>query len=322
MTADSYAKELHLLRSLLISTSLQRRRDIEALELIQQFPDIPQWDLGELNIEDSVWEYVRKNGYDPKVVLCHPDVILYKPITSLYYRGLAGLSIKTAKTYMGAIESLEQGNPNAHLSKEKALLMAQTYNSFICPIIKGSKEWTPEDGYRNIIANLGISLDGSMRNKIGEIAEDRVATFILEWLNEKSLIIEPDNLDELLLKEELPSRCLIEGDIDMKFGSEPDISFIGKNQVLLVTVEIKGGTDPAAALERYGAAKKSFQHAIDVSPRCVNFYLGAVFTNELENRMDNDRLVHKRFNIVDLLKSENNRNEFFNELFHHSLRII
>jgi hypothetical protein len=33
-------------------------------------------------------------------------------------------------------------------------------------------------------------------------------------------------------------------------------------QTLLAVVEIKGGIDPAGALERYVAATKSFQHAL------------------------------------------------------------
>lgn len=70
---------------------------------------------------------------------------------------------------------------------------------------------------------------------------------------------------------------MLKGDMTMRFDSEPDISFTEDNEYLAV-VEIKGGIDPAGALERHGAATKSFQHAIEGNPRCKNFYLGGVYT--------------------------------------------
>ena len=107
----------------------------------------------------------------------------------------------------------------------------------------------------------------------------------------------------------------------MRFGSEPDISFWRKEELLAV-VEIKGGTDPAGALERYGAATKSFQHAVQTASRCRNFYLGAVFTPELERRIGEDRLVERPFNLVAILDKKETREEFLTELFHHTLRLI
>ena len=47
----------------------------------------------------------------------------------------------------------------------------------------------------------------------------------------------------------------------------------------MAVIEVKGGTDSAGALERYGAAKKSFEHAIEVSPRCKNFYIDYAIIN-------------------------------------------
>src|SRR5437773_11793068 len=106
----------------------------------------------------------------------------------------------------------------------------------------------------------------------------------------------------------------------MRFSSEPDIAFEQRG-IVKATGEIKGGIDPAGALERYGAAKKSFEHAVQRSSRCRNFYLGGVFTPELQRRIDADRLVEKTYNIIALLNDETVRAEFFNELFHHTLRM-
>lgn len=323
MTESSqYTDDLRLIKSLLIVTSLQKRKDLQAIKLIKEFSSELTWKpFSNLLIDKDVWKYaVEKQGYDPKLVFCHPDVLTYKPATSVYYRGLCGLSLKAAKNYFGAVEPLEAGNPRARLGNEKALKMARTYNTFICSIIKNSTDWTLENGYRTIIATLGITIDGIMRNKVGEIAEERIRTQILEWLLERSLIVEP-SLTKNQLSENIPSVCSLKGNVIMRFGSEPDISF-SRDDVLLAVVEIKGGIDPAGALERYGAATKSFQHSIHVSPRCKNFYLGAVFTPELERRISTDRLVEKTFNIIEILDDPEKRQHFFNELFHHTLRLI
>jgi len=87
-------------------------------------------------------------------------------------------------------------------------------------------------------------------------------------------------------------------------------------------IEIKGGTDPAGALERYGAATKSFQHSIEMNRRCKNFYLCAVFTKELKRRINEDCLVEKSFDIIKLIQNPAYRSDFFKEIFHHTLRLI
>jgi hypothetical protein len=319
--SNQYTEDLRLLKSLLIVSSLQKRKDFRALKLIKKFPGKLKWKpLRNLLIDAEVWEYaVETQGYDPTLVFCHPDILLYKPATSLYYRGLCGLSLKAVRDYFGAVDSLEAGSPGARLNKEKALKMARTYNTFICSIIKNSTDWTLENGYRTIIATLGITIDGVMRNKIGNIAEERIRVLILEWLIERGLIVEPA-LTKKQMYENIPSACTLRENIIMQFGSEPDISF-SRNDILLAVIEIKGGIDPAGALERYGAATKSFQFAIRVSPRCKNFYLGAVFTPELEKRIGRDRLVEKTFNIIEILDKPKIRKQFFNELFHHTLRL-
>lgn len=319
---NNYTDQLRLVKSLLIVTSLQKRADLKAVKLIKQCPEKLDWEpFSNLMIDEEVWSYaVTTQKYDPKLVFCHPKVLLYKPATSLYYRGLCGLSLKAARDYFGAIDGIEAGKPRARLSEDKALKIARTYNTFICSIIKNSTDWTLENGKRTIIATLGITLDGVMRNKIGEIAEDRVRTLILEWLWEQDLVVEP-----ILKKEEIyeniPKECTLKDKITMRFSSEPDISFM-KGGELLAVVEIKGGIDPAGALERYGAATKSFQHSIGISSKCRNFYLGAVFTPELEKRMKEDRLVEKSFNIIEILDNPTYRDDFFTELFHHALRLM
>jgi hypothetical protein len=317
-----YIHDLRLIKSLLIVTSLQKRDDLKAVQLIKAFPGKLKWKpLNGLLIHPEVWAYaVITQRYDPKLVFCHPKILIHSPVTSLYYRCLCGLSLKAARDYFGAVDSLEAGHSRAPLDTAKAFKMARTYNTFICSIIKNSTTWTLENGHRTIVATLGITLDGVMRNKVGDIAEDRIRTLILEWLIDRGLIVQPSMTKEKIY-ERTRGVYTLKGNVSMRFGSEPDISFT-KGDDLLGVIEIKGGIDPAGALERYGAATKSFQQAVQQSSHCKNFYLGAVYTTELKRRISKDRLVEKTFNIIEILDQPEARYRFFSEVFHHTLRLI
>ena len=55
--------------------------------------------------------------------------------------------------------------------------------------------------------------------------------------------------------------------VNLTYGSEPDILF-EKNGEYVVTIEVKGGKDPAGALKRLGAVQKSFE---ETPVQCHNF---------------------------------------------------
>ncbi|MGH8012872.1 MAG: hypothetical protein ACREQ4_10270 [Candidatus Binataceae bacterium] len=122
----NYAKDLQLARSLLIVASLQKRRDLKARQAVGSFEETLEWEpLDMFMIDREVWSYaVDRQLYDPKFVFCHPKIILRDPSTSLYYRGLSGISIKIAKGHVGAIEGLEMGSSRARITDEKALRIA------------------------------------------------------------------------------------------------------------------------------------------------------------------------------------------------------
>ena len=323
---SDYIDNLRKIKSLLIVNSLQNKVDQKAYKLIKNYDGQLDWSAQELMIDQDTWDYIaHTRKYTAQLIFCHPDVLMKYPITSLYYRGLTGLSIKAAKDYIGAIERIEEGGENARISEERALTMSQVYNTFICSNIKGSTNWTLENGKRTIIATLGITLDGSMRNRVGDIAEERIRTMVVNRAQENDLLVEPELKGPVDSVKSLPNACSLKANVQMEFTSEPDISFYSvKNsgKELLATIEIKGGTDPAGALERYGAATKSFQHALSQNNRCKNFFLAASITPELEKRIKEDRLVEKYFNIIDIMEEEKISHEFFNELFHYTLRLI
>lgn len=318
---SDYRDELRRIRSIQLTASLQKRADQHVQQLIRDFRADLNWkNTRGLLIEPAVWEYVRER-YDPKLVFCHPDVLVQIPSTSLYYRGLCGLSIKAAKSYFGSIEAIESGNPRAIVSQEKALKMARAYNEFICSIIKNSSNWTLEDGFRAIIATMGITIDGSMRSKVGSIAEMRLKSLLLESLSQRDLLVDPRlEPEQLVHPEALPRKFVLRNEIIMRFGSDPDVAF-EKNDQYLAVLEIKGGIDPAGALERYGAVKKTFEHALGRSPRCETFLIAAVETREVAERIKSDRLVRHSFSMIRLLEDPSYRSTFLDDLFNHALRL-
>ncbi len=183
------------------------------------------------------------------------------------------------------------------------------YNAVICSIVTGNTEWRVENGYRNILATIGITEDGAMCNIIGQEAENSIRTAIVEWVREHDLLEgnEPkDETDEWRLK----------GQVRMRFGSEPDIGF-SRNEVLTVLIEIKARKDPAGALERLGVIQKTFNEA---PPGCKNFLILGVITETLKKRLTQIKM-ERYFDIDDLLHEKNKWADFMNEIFHYTLRI-
>jgi hypothetical protein len=321
-----YVTELRKIRAILITSRLKDKFDIVALEIIQKYEKKLDWsNRSEIGIDEEAWDYVKKTlDADPKLVFCHPDVLIQDPRTSLYYRGLSSLSLKAVRDYAGGVDSLEEGARKRPLTTEQARRIASAYNPFISSIVSGVDDWTLEDGHRAVIATIGITLDGVMRNKIGTVAENRVRKMIVEWASENGIIESPAITDEILTREQLPKHYQLAGNVEMEFGSEPDVSFYqideGKKKLVCV-LEIKGGTDPAGALERYGAATKSFQSSLEENKHCQNFLLSAVYTEELTRRISDDRLVHKYYDIIKLIEDKDEREKLFKEVFHFTLRI-
>ena len=167
-----------------------------------------------------------------------------------------------------------------------------------------------ENGYRNIVATMGVTLDGSFRNQIGKVAEREIKESVLRWMKDRSLIDPEEDFKESA-EYSLPNRGV------MRFGSEPDISFL-RDGSLVATIEIKGGTDPAGALERLGAMSKSFA---ETPPGCVNFLVAGVITPEMKVRLDEIGTV-KVYLLGDLVKRGEKWDEFTNEVFHYAVRVI
>ena len=307
--------ELATQRALIITEHIRERSDVEVRQIIENF-NIPldfEDRLEDLAIAQEAWEYIGQEQIDPKLVFAHPNVLRAHPQTSLHYRGISTLPRKRVSGLAGNVDDWEDGTFRRIPSLDRCLRVARLYNIVISVIITGTDGWALENGYRNILVTLGISEDGGLRNLVGQEGEAAVKKRIAEWLETNDSI--PTEVQE--------STTLIgaDGDLRMVYGSEPDIKFESLTEgewQIISTVEIKSGTDPAGALERLGAIQKSFEQT---PTRSRNFAVLGVVTPEMRRRLD-DLNVARDFALYQIMNDDRAWDDFIQELFHHTLRII
>ena len=181
-------------RSAIIAERIRKRTDTRLQGLIAEFKQPLSFSSSDnLMISPAAWSHVQSSGMEPKQVFAHPDLLLQHPETSEYYRGIALLSRKRVSAIATSVDSWEDAERRSHVNEEKCREVARLYNTVISSIIEGATDWTLENGYRNIVANMGITLDGAIRNLIGQDAENIVKERILKWLGDQGLIIKRDN---------------------------------------------------------------------------------------------------------------------------------
>lgn len=298
-------------RSAVIAERIQQRTDLALRQIIAEFAcEITFFPLDEFMISQGAWDHVTSSGFDPKLVFAHPSLLSRQPRASEYYRGIALLPRKRVSEIAGAIDSWEDGSRTA-LRENHLRRVVNLYNAVISSIIEGSTGWTLENGYRNVIATMGIGLDGAVRNLIGQDAEQFIKARIRKWLDSQQLMTQHNDEETQF---ELPDSY------SMRFSSEPDIEFCrivdGKSTVV-ATIEIKGGKDRAGALERLGAIQKSFEAT---PANCVNILIAGIITTEMSARL-NRLPIGKIFLLDDLTYDGEPWVEFLNEVFHHTVRI-
>ncbi len=323
--SSEYRRVQSQLRSQAMARNLQQRLDLRVRGIVEAM-------VGEVSFEPPLeaylisqdsWDHVADLGIEPALVFCHPDMLEKEPFVSLYYRGIGGLSLKEVQIQARSVTTWERDPASRkrkpRLTSSAANDVACLYNCVTSSIIENTSNWVLENGYRTIIASLGISFDGTMRNRIGQEAEQRVRRLLLRFCDKHGLLVEPDypSLDSPI---EGGSQWRLREGVVMAFGSEPDVAF-RKEGSLESTIEVKGGTDPAGALERLGAAVKSATAALADNPRCKNFLVAGVITDEMRHRLEQERLFEKYFNMVELLSDEARQREFFDEVFNHALRL-
>ena len=99
------------------------------------------------------------------------------------------------------------------------------------------------------------------------------------------------------------------------FSSEPDISLLNKQGTTVGVIEVKGGADPAGALERYGAAKKSFEESRRINAQVKTILVASCITSEVQTRIQQDPAISHYFNLTEMLSDATTTSRFMQQIF-------
>jgi len=291
--------------------------EIDALVKIN---DSYKWvERSQWGISQEAWEYVAGSELSPLRVFCHPRVIIEQPRLIAYYRNIAALSQKAVQTLAFNVKRFELGK-REDLSYEKALLLCQLFNTHVSTIIESTLTFSQRDLDALLFASAGAQINGSWLNAIGNEAEMVVKRLLSSFLVKRGLVVGLlDKKEHSLTLDEVEDLMRILADIrvirllngtSMVFGAEPDVALLAPTGQTMAVIEVKGGKDPAGALERYGAAKKSFEKTLEDNPNAITIYLASCITDEVERRLVEDATVQQVFNLTVLLGNEAQRNDF------------
>lgn len=263
------------------------------------------WDLEKLGLSEKAWNRVIHRGMKPIRVFAHPYVLQTVARSVGYYRGLALVSLKSMNNIKLSIERFETGRSKTPLSEEKALAVARRLNELISRLVEADDQIDPRefDLWRGMTA--GSTAQGSWQNRKGNVAEDLVKGFIKRRIRDRMLLASGSG--------DGASATLTDGRI-VRYGSEPDIAFLGEGQQVVAAVEIKGGIDTAGVLERVGAAIKSLSRVKNenVSATTVLIMYRVAVTDQAQQDLESHRAdIDHWFTIEDVLNRDDTRQEIF-----------
>jgi hypothetical protein len=278
-------------------------------------------------------------GHDSKIpyalMFCDPSLIQKHPEIIAYYRNIAALSQKSVK-YLTNIdvkpfESDAFAKPDLEIAKN----LAKLFNEHVSIILESTLgKITRTDIQAIFLTSVGAQIDGAWRNAVGEEAEKLVKNIILEEAIERKIIIAVIGSDNRSVSFDLNMLDSIVANLDtlrgivcksatahkILFSSEPDISIFDSKNKLLAVVEVKGGADPAGALERFGAAKKSFQNELIKYPNIKTMLVASCFTDEVLRRLEEEisngkSLIHEYYNLSEIMSDYKIRCNFIDSIF-------
>jgi len=308
------------LRSLFFHRRMRESKFQELIGMVSQLdPASYDWsDLEALGISKSAWNYVNGKRFPVCQIFCHSEVIQANPRLIAYYRGVAGLPLKGIAKLAFGTAGLEAGK--GRLSPERARRLAASLNEVISAIVDSDPTYSVADATLLLHATIGATIDGSWRNRVGEEATRQVKELITRYFLAEGLMAQAIGLQGEGIKPDpqLPigeiTGFVTNNDYKVTFGSEPDVEVQGPDGELIGVIEVKGGIDPAGALERYGAAKKTFDKALNRNPRAFTMYLASCITPTVRERIDANRTIRKVFNLTEVLFDEDKRLRFLQEI--------
>jgi len=256
----------------------------------------------------------------------HPLRIQQNPQSILYFRSINCLSQKTMTNFkVKDLVALERGEKIPTF--EESMHFATIFNEHMSHIIEQRGVPSKEELLSAYFSTAGTQLIGMWINDVGSNAEKSFGNLMIEFLKKQDYIKgiikkngECISYDEDITIEDIHGAkkrykgLLLRNDYSIFFASEPDVS-IYKGDELICAMEIKGGTERAVALERYGATKKSLDNTRNFHPRSHTIYVCGCITEELVRRVHLDNTVDELYDLLSLLsKQEEATKTFFTSI--------
>ena len=318
-------KAHYTLRSSTFSRKLKELSFFEFEKRIRTLAELDEafsWDKrNEWGIAEDAWKIIEESKISPLFLFLHPRILQEQPDLLAYYRSVALLSQKGLKQILSiTVEEIEQSAKVP--SREKVKKICLLINEFISIIIKSVDTITLAQISGMMFASAGAQIQGSWNNAIGLEGELLVRKLIIREFINKNIIKGYTMTNGKILKElDKP----LESAIDIKvlllstqgslvFSSEPDISIYDRNGVVKGDIEIKAGIDPGGALERLGAAMKSFENTRRDNPLCECFYLCGRVTEEVAKRVAGAASFGNVYTLNEIIYESNKQDEFINKI--------
>ncbi len=308
--------------------------ELFSVEHLYSWDERKQWGIGE-----DAFGYINENpDFHLFQVFCHPKLLREQPRLVAYYRNIAALSQKSVG-YLAEVAGINGDkirkieadlDSKFPLSKDQAYALARLFNEHVTLIIDASiQSLTKDELHAIMLTSTGAQIDGSWRNAIGEEAERVVQRLLVNEARERNLLAafiprvgtavekyDPRRLEEQFGNIHKYRGVLLTNRTSILFSSEPDISLLDTTGGTTGVLEVKGGADPAGALERYGAAKKSFGESRRLNPGIPTILVASCITPEVHARIKNDPIISSYYNLTELLKEDTAANvRFMQEVF-------
>ncbi len=314
------------------STFFVRRLSVfnlwNAIEQVQRLVTVAEnfdWtDTVPIGIEPGAWSQLEARGTPPLLYFCHPRLLAEQPRLLLYYRTIAMISQKGLDSLVsGSSARLESGKA-ATISEDLALRLSIALNSVLSAMLKATADIEQHHFPGLQFACLGATIQGSWNNAIGTEGETAIKTVLINhlrdeirqivWRDDRTRDYDHSWHAELLSRIADVKIVRMAGGFHLVFASEPDVSLRNKKDIPLVAIEVKAGADPAGALERLGAAMKSFEHDKTLNPRVKTVYVVRCLTPELQKRVSQGSPFDHTFSLAEILADSKTQQVFANLL--------
>jgi len=334
MAADDFRRELlssdnfaqYSLRATFFVNRLRKLRLWEAIREVHQLTKISNnfgWNNREATgIDAEAWRIVQAKCLDPLLIFCHPRVLTEQPRLLLYYRTVALISQKGLGSLVrGNVALIERGETE-RLDPRWVHNVTVALNSIISVMLKTAADIEERDLPGFQFASAGASIQGAWNNAVGAAGETAAKTILVNHLKDEIVqVVWRDSTTTdycadkhaFIIENVSDIRVVrMRGGYHLLFSSEPDISLRGPNDMPLIAIEVKAGSDPAGALERLGAAMKSFENDRNLNPRVKTVYVVRSITAELRKRIVENNPFDHTFGLSDLLGDDRTQRTFAN----------